>query len=136
MPYIGKSPSVGLRTRYNYTATAGQTSFTGADNNNVTLTYTDTNYADVYLNGTLLLAVTDYASTTGTSIVLTSGASLNDVLEVVVYDIFSVADTVSATDGGTFSSNVGFGADISSSTLGTSNFRAGVNAGNSSNIRW
>ena len=131
MPYIGKSPSVGLRTRYNYTATAGQTSFTGADNNNVTLTYTDTNYADVYLNGTLLLAVTDYASTTGTSIVLTSGASLNDVLEVVVYDIFSVADTVSATDGGTFSSNVGFGADISSSTAGTSNFRAGVNAGNS-----
>ena len=131
MPYIGKSPSVGLRTRYNYTATAGQTSFSGADNNNVTLTYTDTNYSDVYLNGTLLLAVTDYASTTGTSIVLTSGASLNDVLEVVVYDIFSVADTVSATDGGTFSSNVGFGADISSSTLGTSNFRAGVNAGNS-----
>ena len=131
MPYIGKSPSVGLRTRYNYTATAGQTSFTGADNNNVTLTYTDTNYSDVYLNGTLLLAVTDYASTTGTSIVLTSGASLNDVLEVVVYDIFSVADTVSATDGGTFSSNVGFGADISSSTAGTSNFRAGVNAGNS-----
>ena len=108
MPYIGKSPSVGLRTRYNYTATAGQTSFSGADNNNVTLTYTDTNYSDVYLNGTLLLAVTDYASTTGTSIVLTSGASLNDVLEVVVYDIFSVADTVSATDGGTFKGNVNF----------------------------
>ena len=112
MPYIGKSPSVGLRTRYNYTATAGQTSFTGADNNNVTLTYTDTNYSDVYLNGTLLLAVTDYASTTGTSIVLTSGASLNDVLEVVVYDIFSVADTVSATDGGTFKGNVNFSGAI------------------------
>jgi len=112
MPYIGKSPSVGLRTRYNYTATAGQTSFTGADNNNVTLTYTDTNYTDVYLNGTLLLAVTDYASTTGTSIVLTSGASLNDVLEVVVYDVFSVADTVSAVDGGTFKGNVNFSTDV------------------------
>ena len=131
MPYIGKSPSVGLRTRYNYTATAGQTSFSGADNSNVTLTYTDTNYTDVYLNGTLLLAVTDYTSTTGTTIVLASAASLNDVLEVVVYDAFSVADTVSAVDGGAFASNVSFGADISSSTLGTSNFRAGVNAGNS-----
>ena len=131
MPYIGKSPSVGLRTRYNYTATAGQTSFSGADNSNVTLTYTDTNYTDVYLNGVMLKAVTDYASTTGTSIVLVSGAAVDDILEVVVYDAFSVADTVSAVDGGAFASNVSFGADISSSTLGTSNFRAGVNAGNS-----
>ena len=131
MPYIGKSPGVGLRTRYNYTATASQTSFSGADNSNVTLTYTDTNYTDVYLNGVLLKAVTDYTSTTGTSIVLASGAAADDILEVVVYDAFSVADTVSAVDGGTFASNVSFGADISSSTLGTSNFRAGVNAGNS-----
>ena len=112
MPYIGKSPSVGLRTRYNYTATAGQTSFSGADNSNVTLTYTDTNYTDVYLNGTLLLAVTDYTSTTGTTIVLASAASLNDILEVVVYDVFSVADTVSSVDGGTFKGNVNFSTDV------------------------
>jgi len=112
MPYIGKSPSVGLRTRYNYTATAGQTSFSGADNSNVTLTYTDTNYTDVYLNGTLLLAVTDYTSTTGTTIVLASAASLNDILEVVVYDAFSVADTVSSVDGGTFKGNVNFSTDV------------------------
>ena len=35
-----------------------------------------------------------------------------DIVEVVVYDIFTVADTVSAKDGGTFSGNVTFSGDL------------------------
>ena len=54
MPYLGKSPTQGVRQRYQYTATAGQTTFSGTDSDNLTLTYTDANFVDVYQNGVLL----------------------------------------------------------------------------------
>ena len=107
MPYIGTSPSNGVRQTYDYTATAGQTSFSGSDNNSQTLTYTDSAYIDVYQNGILLIP-SDYTATTGTTVVLDTGATVSDTLQIVVYDVFSVADTVSASDGGNF------GGDISS----------------------
>lgn len=108
MAYIGKAPGFGIRNRYYYTATASQTSFSGLDDNSQTLAYADSKYMDVYLNGVLLVAGTDYTAATGTSVVLTSGAAASDILEMVVYDIFSVADTVSASLGGTFSGDVSF----------------------------
>jgi len=102
MPYIGRGPGFGVRSRFIYTATANQTSFSGNDGAGITLAYTDTLYLDVYQNGVLLVPATDYAATTGTSVVLVQGASADDTVEMVVYDIFSVADAVSAKDGGTF----------------------------------
>ena len=93
MPYIGKSPEFGVRNRFVYQATAGQTSFSGSDADSKTLTYTDSLYMDVYQNGVLLKPGTDYTATTGTTVVLVTGASLNDVVERVVYDAFSVADS-------------------------------------------
>ena len=93
MPYIGKSPEFGVRNRFVYQATAGQTSFSGSDADSKTLTYTDSLYMDVYQNGVLLKPGTDYTATTGTTVVLVTGASLNDVVEMVVYDAFSVADS-------------------------------------------
>jgi hypothetical protein len=54
MPYIGKAPNQGVRTRFIYQATAGQTSFSGSDANSNTLTYSDGEYVDVYQNGILL----------------------------------------------------------------------------------
>ena len=110
MPYIGTSPSNGVRQTYDYTATAGQTSFSGSDNNSQTLVYTDSAYIDVYQNG-ILLVPSDYTATTGTTVVLDTGATVSDTLQIVVYDVFSVADTVSASDGGNF------GGDISSGGL-------------------
>jgi hypothetical protein len=101
MAYIGKSPSFGVRNRYIYQATAGQTTFTGSDADSKTLTYTDGLYVDVYQNGVLLKPVTDYASTTGTSVVLVTGASLNDVVEIVVYDAFSIANSYTKTESDT-----------------------------------
>jgi hypothetical protein len=110
MSYIGTSPSNGVRRKHTYTATAGQQTFTN-DDNGVSLVYVDTEYLDVYQNGVKLVAVSDYASTTGTSVVLTQGASVSDTIEIIVFDIFSVADTVSAKDGGNF------GGDINSNGL-------------------
>ena len=83
MPYIGKSPSNGVRNRFQYQATAGQTSFSGSDANSLTLTYTDSLYLDVYQNGILLVPGDDYTATTGTTVVLVQGASLNDIVHSV-----------------------------------------------------
>ena len=95
MPYLGKSPTQGVRQRYQYTATAGQTTFSGTDSDNLTLTYTDANFVDVYQNGVLLKGGgTDYTATTGTSVVLATGASVSDVIEIIVYDVFAVANHV------------------------------------------
>ena len=101
MAYIGKSPQNGVRNRYLYQATAGQTTFTGSDADSKTLTYTDGLYVDVYQNGVLLKPVTDYTSTSGTSIVLTASASLSDVVEIVVYDAFSIANSYTKTESDT-----------------------------------
>tara|TARA_R100000697_G_scaffold21821_2_gene29268 strand:- start:759 stop:1925 length:1167 start_codon:yes stop_codon:yes gene_type:complete len=112
MPYIGRSLGDGVRARYIYAATSGQTTFSGNDANGIALAYTDTLYMDVYQNGVLLKPVTDYASTTGTSVVLVTGASTDDVVEMIVYDSFAVADTVSAANGGTFSGNMAMGGTL------------------------
>jgi hypothetical protein len=105
MPYIGTSPSNSVRRVHTYTATASQTTFSGASSEGVTLSYADTNYIDVFQNG-VLLGSADYTSTSGTSVVLAQGASVDDLIVIVVYDVFSVADTVSKTSGGSFDSAV------------------------------
>jgi len=111
MAYIGVSPSNGVRRVFDYTATAGQTSFSGSDNNSQTLAYTDSAYIDVYQNGVLLIP-SDYTATTGTSVVLDTGATVSDSVQIVVFDVFSVADTVSKVDGGTFESNISIGGTL------------------------
>jgi hypothetical protein len=105
MPYIGVSPFNGVRRKHTYTATASQTSFSGAGTEGATLSYTDSTFVDVFQNG-VKLGEADYTATSGTAIVLAQGASLNDLVEVVVYDVFSVADTVSKSAGGTFDGNI------------------------------
>jgi len=90
----------GTAQRYNYTATANQTTFTGADTAGNTLAY-DAGYADVYLNGVRLSAA-DITITSGTSVVLASGAAAGDILDVVAYGTFNVASiNASNIDAGT-----------------------------------
>ena len=101
MPYIGKAPQQGIRNRYIYQATAGQTTFSGSDANSLTLSYPDGEYVDVYQNGILLKPATDYTSTSGTSVVLVTGASANDVVEIVVYDTFSIANSYTKAEADT-----------------------------------
>ena len=112
MPYIGKSPHFGVRNRFIYTATGDETSKSGADDNGATLTFTDGAYVDVYLNGVLLKPDTDYVTTTANTIGSLSALSTSDILEVIVYDVFSVSDTVSAASGGTFSAGVNIDGNV------------------------
>ena len=107
MPYIGRSTDgFGVRNRFLYLASASDTSVSGADANGATLTFTDGAYVDVYLNGVLLKAGTDYNTNTANTIAGISSMSANDEVTVIVYDVFTVGDMVSATSGGTFVGNV------------------------------
>ena len=112
MAYIGTSPSNGVRRRFTYDATSGQTSFSGNDENGIALTYVDSLYLDVYQNGVKLKAGDDYAATTGTTVVLAVGATTNDVVEMVSFDVFSVNDSVSASAGGSFAGAIGMGSTL------------------------
>ena len=112
MAYIGVSPSNGVRRVHTYTATASQTTFSGAGAEGTSLSYKDSNFVDVYQNG-IKLGDADYTSTSGTSIVLAQGASVDDLVVVVVFDVFSVADTVSKADGGTFDGAVALAGGVS-----------------------
>ena len=80
----------GTAARFEYTATAGQTTFSGSDSNSATLAY-DAGFIDVYLNG-VKLAGADYTATSGTSVVLASGAAVNDILMIVAYGTFQLAN--------------------------------------------
>ena len=101
----------GIRDRFQFTAAGSETSISGSDNHGRTLKYSDGKYVDVYLNGVYLDSSTDYNTTTANTIGGLTALSANDYLEVVSYDIFSVADVVPAT-GGTFSGNVTAASDF------------------------
>jgi len=84
----------GTAERFVYTATASQTTFSA--------NY-DVGFVDVYLNGVKLLAGTDFTATSGTNIVLSTGAALNDTIDIVGYGAFNVANTYTqATADGKF----------------------------------
>ena len=108
MAYIGKSPDgTGVRSRFYYTQTSGGgTSVSGSSDDGTSLAFSDGAYVDVFLNGVLLVAGTDYNTSTANTIAGLAALANGDVVEVVVYDIFTVADTVSALNGGTFSNSV------------------------------
>ena len=80
----------GTSARFTYTASGGQTTFTGNDLNSNNLTY-DSPFIDVYLNGVKLVNGTDVTVTSGNSVVLASGATAGDTLDLVAFGTFNVA---------------------------------------------
>jgi hypothetical protein len=90
--WINAGSSVnGTADRFTYTATASQTTFTGADDNTNSLSY-DAGFIDVYMNGVKLVNGSDFTATNGTSIVLTSGAAANDTIEIIAYGTFTLSN--------------------------------------------
>ena len=78
------------RTVTNFTATAGQTSFSVPS-------YT-VGYIDVYRNGVRLVS-TDYTATTGTTVVLTNACTVGDAVVTESFYVSSVLNAIPATDG-------------------------------------
>ena len=103
MPYIGKSTDgLGIRERFTYVASGSETSISGADANSKSLAYEDPEYVDVFLNGVRLKKGTDYNTNTANTIAGLSALAANDEVEVIVNDVFTLADMVSANLGGDF----------------------------------
>jgi hypothetical protein len=78
------------RTVTNFTATAGQTSFS-------TPSYT-VGYIDVYRNGVRLVS-TDYTATTGTTVVLANACTVGDAVVTESFLVSSVLNAIPATAG-------------------------------------
>ena len=125
MAYIGKGLDNGVRNRFIFAATQGQKVFTGSDLDGKTLTISDALYCDVYHNGVKIKLTTDWSSST-TTMTLVTGASVNDVIEIISFDVFGVPNTVPSF-GGTFTgaiSATSYGAV--SGTTGTFSSTLGV----------
>ena len=71
-------------TLFQYTATANQTTFSGADLKGNTLSYT-ADQIQVHLNGILLTDSDDYTATNGTQVSLISGADAGDTINVSTF---------------------------------------------------
>jgi hypothetical protein len=78
------------RTVTEFTATAGQTTFTPPSYN--------VGFINVYLNG-VLLGSADYTATNGTTVVLSTGASAGNLVTVESFRIESVANAISNSAG-------------------------------------
>ena len=118
MAYIGRGLDNGVRNQFVFAATQGQTSFSGADSDGKTLAISDILYTDCFQNGVKLEPTTDYTVSL-TTLTLVSAASLNDVVDIVSFDIFAVPDTVPASTGGTFGGGI-------SATTGTFSGDVGI----------
>ena len=82
--YIGIQPTPqATQTRDTFTATNNQTSFP-------TSGYTP-EFLDVFMNGVHILNGTDYTASNGSDMVLATGATTGDIIEVVAYTTFTVA---------------------------------------------
>ena len=107
MSYIGTEPkdirSFG-RTKFDYTASQGQTAFTGADDDGKVLAFT-TGQINVYVNG-ILMDDSDFTTTGTGTVTLASAANLNDVVNIVSFESNIPDNDYVPASGGTFTGNV------------------------------
>jgi len=87
---------------YKYTATAGQTTFTGSD-------------------GTNTLAYTDYTATNGTSVVLTDAATVSDELNIYAFGTFNAANVTAANGDFSVGDDLTLGSDGAIINMGADN---------------
>ena len=103
MAYIGTQPkdvrSFG-RAKFDFTATQGQTAFTGADDDSKTLGFTD-GQIEVYVNG-ILMDESDFTTSNGNTVTLASAANLNDIISVVAMQTDIPNSDYVPASGGTF----------------------------------
>ena len=79
--------------RYRYTASGGETSKSGSDDNGLTLSYLP-GKEQVYLNGVLLARAQDYTASNGTSITSLAALAASDVLEIITFTAFDLTTAI------------------------------------------
>jgi hypothetical protein len=79
--------------RFRFTASGGETSESGLDDNGLTLAYIP-GKEQVYLNGVLLARTSDYTATNGSSITSLAALAAGDILEIITFTAFELADSI------------------------------------------
>jgi len=123
--------------RYRYTAAGGETSESGPDDNGLTLSYI-AGKEQVYLNGVLLARTSDYNATNGTSITGLAALAAGDILEVITFTAFELANVLSPT---LFDAKgdllAGTGADtVGKLTLGTNGQYLQADSSTATGLKW
>jgi len=90
------NPQVATLTRYRFVAAGSETSVSGIDANGAVLAYV-AGKEQVYINGVLMVRGQDYTGTSGTSITALSALALNDVVEILTFSEFVIANAVDQT---------------------------------------
>ena len=79
--------------RFRFTASGGETSISGTDDNGLTLSYI-AGKEQVYLNGVLLARTSDYTATDGSSITSLAALAASDIVEIITFTAFELADSI------------------------------------------
>jgi len=85
---ISLTPNVATKT-LSSTATADQTSFTVTGGYRI-------NELGVYRNGVRLVQGKDFTASDGSTVTLLSGATVDDIIDFVIFDSFNVADAINS----------------------------------------
>jgi len=93
--YIAASTTANFTT-WKKTMSGGETSVSGSDDNSVTLSYT-VGLEQVFINGVLQARGSDYTATTGTSVTGLTALVASDIVTVVCYAPFNIANTIAPT---------------------------------------
>jgi hypothetical protein len=93
--YIAASTTANFTT-WKKTMSGGETSVSGTDDNAVTLSYT-VGLEQVFINGVLQVRGSDYVATTGTSVTGLTALVASDIVTVVCYAPFNIANTIAPT---------------------------------------
>jgi hypothetical protein len=93
--YIAASTTANFTT-WKKTMAGGETSVSGTDDNAVTLSYT-VGLEQVFINGVLQVRGSDYTATTGTSVTGLTALVAGDIVTVVCYAPFNIANTIAPT---------------------------------------
>jgi len=109
-------------TRTEFTATAGQTTFTPPS-------YT-VGFIQVYRNG-VLLGTSDYTATNGTTVVLATGATAGDLVTTISFYVSSVLNAIPATAGSVGSTYLAPNLSLTSPTLSSPTINGTYTAGTS-----
>jgi hypothetical protein len=93
---VGSGFDIASFVRWQKILSASATTISGLDDNYLSLLYTP-EFENVYVNGTLLARGEDYIGSSGSAIVLTEAAVSGDIIEIHIFESFSIADAYTKT---------------------------------------
>jgi hypothetical protein len=133
----GSISSTAAIYRYRFTASGGETTISGTDDNGLTLSYLP-GKEQVYLNGVLLVRTTDYTASNGTSLTSLAALAASDIVEIITFTSFELAsaieDTIFDAKGDIL---VGTAADtVGKLTVGTNGYFLKADSSTATGLTW